>query len=144
MTLEEKYEYWLDIAQYDLDSAEAMYTTGRWLYVVFMCQQAIEKLCKGLYTLYIDDNVPKIHDISAIILKFSDKLSVSIEDEKYQFFSRLSSFYLNNRYPELKTKLSSSVSKSDAELILKQAKEVFSWLLTLKPANGSPDSTSAM
>jgi HEPN domain-containing protein len=149
MTPEEKYKYWLDIAQYDLDSAEAMYTTGRWLYVVFMCQQAIEKLCKGLYTLYIDDKVPKIHDISAIVLKFSDKLSsdkmpVSIDDEKYQLFARLSSFYLNNRYPGFKTELSSSLSKSEAELILNQTKEVFSWLLTLKPSNESLDSTSPM
>jgi HEPN domain-containing protein len=31
----------------------ALGTGGRWLYVVFMCQQAIEKLCKGLYLLYI-------------------------------------------------------------------------------------------
>jgi HEPN domain-containing protein len=144
MTPKEKYGYWLDIAQYDLDSAEAMIATGRWLYVVFMCQQAIEKLCKGLYTLYIDDNVPKIHDISAIVLKFSDKLPVSIDDEKYQLFSRLSSFYLNNRYPEFKMELSLSLSESEAKLILKQSKEVFSWLLTLKPSNESPDNTSPM
>ncbi|MFA1819582.1 HEPN domain-containing protein [Virgibacillus oceani] len=38
----EKFEHWKDIAKYDLDTAEAMYQTGRYLYVVFMCQQAIE------------------------------------------------------------------------------------------------------
>lgn len=27
--------YWLDIADYDLETAEAMYSTGRWLYVAF-------------------------------------------------------------------------------------------------------------
>jgi HEPN domain-containing protein len=60
MTNEEKYNYWLDIAKYDLDTADAMYKSRRWLYVVFMCQQAIEKLVKGLYLLYIDDNTPKL------------------------------------------------------------------------------------
>ena len=45
MTLEEKYTYWLELADYDLESANAMFKTGRWFYVVFMCQQAIEKLC---------------------------------------------------------------------------------------------------
>jgi HEPN domain-containing protein len=137
MVSEEKYEYWLDIAQYDLDSAGAMYTAGRWLYVVFMCQQAIEKLCKGLYTLYVDDNVPRIHDINSIISRFSNKLSISISDDTYQLFSRLSSFYLNNRYPEFKAKLSSSINKAEAELILGQSREVFLWLLTLKPSNES-------
>jgi HEPN domain-containing protein len=48
MTNEDKYAYWLKLAQYDLDSAGAMYTSGRWFYVAFMCQQAIEKSCKGL------------------------------------------------------------------------------------------------
>ena len=49
MDSSEKFNYWKDIAQYDLDTAQAMFDAGRWLYVVFMCQQAIEKLCKGLY-----------------------------------------------------------------------------------------------
>jgi HEPN domain-containing protein len=48
MTPEEKFDYWLDIAEYDLKTAEAMFETGRWLYVVFMCQQAMEKLSKLL------------------------------------------------------------------------------------------------
>jgi hypothetical protein len=29
MTVEEKYAYWIELAQYDLDSAEAMYSSGR-------------------------------------------------------------------------------------------------------------------
>jgi HEPN domain-containing protein len=48
MNTQEKFDYWLDIAQYDLETEDAIFTAGRWLYVVFMCQQALEKLCKGL------------------------------------------------------------------------------------------------
>ena len=43
MTSEEKVHYWLDIAAYDIETAEAMCQTGRWLYVAFMCHQVIEK-----------------------------------------------------------------------------------------------------
>ena len=39
----DKVAHWLDIADYDLDTAEAMYQTGRRLYVAFMCHQVIEK-----------------------------------------------------------------------------------------------------
>jgi hypothetical protein len=35
MTAEEKFDYWLDHATYDLESAEAMCAVGRWAYVVF-------------------------------------------------------------------------------------------------------------
>jgi HEPN domain-containing protein len=85
--MEEKYEYWLDIAQYDLSTAEAMYESGRWLYVVFMCQQAMEKLVKGLYVLYIDDNTPRIHDIVAIFSRFADKLKEPAKEEYLNFFN---------------------------------------------------------
>ena len=59
MTLDDKYVYWLELAEYDLESANAMFKTGRWFYVVIMCQQAIEKVCKGLYTLFLGDTVPR-------------------------------------------------------------------------------------
>jgi len=133
MDLPEKFEYWRDIAQYDLKTAQAMYKTGRWLYVVFLCQQAIEKLCKGLYLLFIDDDIPRIHDINSLITKFVDKLPEPIDDDKRLLFAKLSAFYLNNRYPEYKERLSMSLNKKEARDILKKTREVFKWLLTLKP-----------
>jgi HEPN domain-containing protein len=129
----EKFEYWRDIAKYDLVTAQAMYKTGRWLYVIFMCQQSIEKLCKGLYLLFIDDDIPRIHDINSLVTKFADKLPEAIDDNKRLFFAKLSAFYLNNRYPEYKEHLSTSLDKKEAKSILKQTKEVFEWLLTMKP-----------
>ncbi|MCL2721534.1 MAG: HEPN domain-containing protein [Treponema sp.] len=133
MELMEKFEYWHDIAKYDLKTAQVMYKTGRWLYVVFMCQQAIEKLCKGLYLLFLDDNVPYTHDINSLVTRFADKLPDSVSDDRRLFFARLSAFYLNNRYPEYKERLSETLNKKDAKEILGKTKEVFKWLLTMKP-----------
>jgi HEPN domain-containing protein len=134
MTANDKFEYWLDIAQYDLTTADAMFEAGRWLYVVFICEQAIEKLCKGLYVLYKDDDVPRVHSISQIVKRFEDSLSVTVTDEQYQFFNRLSSFYLEGRYPEYMQKLSVLLNEQEAQDILHKTREVFSWLLTLKPS----------
>jgi HEPN domain-containing protein len=133
MDSEEKFAYWLNHAQYDLDSADVMYQGGRWLYVVFMCQQAVEKLCKGLYLLYIDDNVPRIHNISNLIRHFENTLSEKIPEETFNFFDRLTNFYLSDRYPEYQQSISSMVNEQSAKAILKKTKEVFKWLLTLKP-----------
>jgi HEPN domain-containing protein len=110
-----------------------MLSGGRWFYVVFMCQQAIEKLVKGLYTLYVDDNFPHIHNIKSIIERFEDKLPVAIPDEALDFFDMLSAYYLNNRYPDFISKLSSQIKEKEANKILAETKEVFAWLLTLKP-----------
>jgi len=133
MTAEEKYEYWLDIAQYDLETANAMYGSGRWLYVLVMCQQAVEKLVKGLYILYVDDDVPRIHDIAKLVRRFESRLPVSVPPGQYAFFDELSQYYLNSRYPEYISKLSFQVTESDAKSILSKSREAFSWLLTLKP-----------
>ena len=133
MDAQEKYEYWLDSAQYDLDSADTMYNGGRWLYVVFMCQQAVEKLVKGLYTLYISDNVPKTHNISALVKTFEEKLSEPVTDERYDLFDDLRAFYINGRYTDFKQKISSSLDKQVAQDYMEQTKEAFAWLLTQKP-----------
>ena len=103
MTKEEKYAYWLELAKYDLDTAASMFSTGRWFYVVFMCQQAIEKCCEGLHTLYLDDNVPKIHNIKTIVSRFIDKLPNIIDKDTLQFFDTLSAQYLTYRYPDFES-----------------------------------------
>jgi len=133
MSAQEKFDYWLDAAQYDLGTAKAMLDGGRWLYVAFMCQQAVEKLVKGLYILYLDDNVPRTHSIETVFESFSDKLPVEASPEYLDFFATLSSCYLNNRYPEYKNKLSSMLKEPEAKALHSKTQEIFAWLLTLKP-----------
>ena len=43
-----KSSYWLELADYDLETARAMLQTGRYLYVGFMCHQVIEKALKAV------------------------------------------------------------------------------------------------
>jgi HEPN domain-containing protein len=100
----EKYEHWEDIAQYDLDTAKAMFQSGRYLYVVFMCQQAIEKLTKGLYVLYKNEEAPRTHNIYTIFKSIFDN-----QDKNEHF-----------------------VQKEKAKEVLDLAEEVFSWLKSLK------------
>mgnify|MGYP000914512626 FL=1 len=89
MKKEEKFLYWLDIAEYDLKTAEAMLNSGRFVYVVFMCQQSLEKLAKGLYNYYIDDNVPRVHNISFVLSKVIDELKIEVEETTFQLFDKL-------------------------------------------------------
>ena len=52
MTKEEKVRYWLDIADYDLGTAEDLFKSKRWLYVAFMCHQVIEKTLKAYWSAF--------------------------------------------------------------------------------------------
>ena len=52
----DRISYWKDLATYDIDTAEAMFVTRRWLYVGFMCHQVLEKIIKA-YWCKTQDNV---------------------------------------------------------------------------------------
>ena len=41
-------EHWLNLAEYDLETARAMLQSERYLYVTFMCHLTLEKALKGL------------------------------------------------------------------------------------------------
>lgn len=132
MNSQEKYEYWLDIAQYDLNVAESMSNSGHWLYVVFMCQQAVEKLVKGLYSYYMTDTPPHLHNIKTIANRVEIYLPETIPVNTLDFFDELTAYYLNNRYPDYVSKLSAQIGEKEAVDVMDKTKKVFSWLLTLK------------
>ena len=132
MTQEEKYDYWVDISQYDLESAEAMLQSGRYAYVCFMCQQSLEKLAKGLYNFYIDDNVPRVHNISFILRKTLDLLGTDASELQFRLFDTLAAYYIQGRYPTFKSKISQLIDGEQASALLVESKEVFLWLKALK------------
>jgi HEPN domain-containing protein len=133
----EKYKHWEDIAKYDLDTAEAMYQSGRHLYVVFMCQQAIEKLTKGLYVLKRGEEAPRTHNIYSV---FKNTFEPDLKNEEFKqkenqyapFFAELLAYYISERYPSYREKLSGSIKQEKASEVLEQSKEVFAWLQSLR------------
>jgi len=133
MTNQEKYEYWFETAEYDLETAGAMLNSGRWLYVVFMCQQSIEKLAKGLYVLYVDDNVPRTHNIRYLIGMFEHLLPDKVSDRHKDLFEDLTAFYISGRYTDYKQRLNEKLNEAEAKRYYESAKEVFTWLLAMKP-----------
>ena len=119
---QEKFQYWLEHAKYDLETAEAMLKNGRWLYVVFMCQQAVEKLVKGF-----------IHNIKILVKRFEAQLPSTVSPEQYQLFDILTGYYINNRYPDYTEELAKKTKEGNSRPVYQQTREAFKWLLTLKP-----------
>ena len=57
---------WLSQSEYDLDTAQAMLDSGRYIYAVFMCHLAVEKALKALVVKRTENAPPRTHN-----LKFS-------------------------------------------------------------------------
>ena len=62
MKSSEKVAYWLDLADYDIETAETLFNGGRWLYVAFMCHQAIEKTLKAYWCGVQESDPPFTHN----------------------------------------------------------------------------------
>ena len=61
--MESKIKYWIDLSDYDLETAEAMLQSKRYLYVGFMCHQTIEKALKAYYTKLNTETAPFTHSL---------------------------------------------------------------------------------
>ena len=77
MDISQKIDYWLDIADYDIQTARSLHSSGRYLYAVFMCQQATEKMLKANYMGKFSKEAPFSHNLvylnSLMELGISDK-----------------------------------------------------------------------
>ena len=124
----EKYEHWLTLSEYDLDTARAMFESGRYIYVAFMCQQAIEKLAKGIYVYNFDEEAKYTHNIG-LVLKDIEHIANSEEYKNYiTLFSDLTSYYIAGRYSSYQQDISKELDENKAEKLLNETKEVFEWL----------------
>jgi len=56
-------QQWAERARYDLDTARAMLQSQRFLYVLFCCQQAIEKMLKAVIASRTGELPPRSHNL---------------------------------------------------------------------------------
>lgn len=120
------YQKWLERVKYDMDTADAMYETGRYIYTVFMCQQAVEKSFKALMVFKAIEILPvhnlrRLAELSGVI----DEIS-PVDLRKMDF---LSQFYLNARYKEDIEELSIQITAEVAKEYLEFSKEKVKWLI---------------
>lgn len=62
--MQNKIMYWEELSDYDLDTAIAMLSSKRYLYVGFLCHQTIEKIFKAYYIKQTGDIAPYSHSLS--------------------------------------------------------------------------------
>jgi len=123
--VKKKVKNWLDSAQYDLETAENMFNSGRYIYTVFMCHLALEKALKAKVEEITDKTPPKIHDLE-YLMSLAD-LSPDIDIEK--FIAEITNLSVLTRYPGDFQKIHKDLSKERAELTLTKTKEAFQWIM---------------
>ena len=118
-------EEWFKQADYDCQTAEAMFKAGRYIYTVFMCHLSIEKALKGLYAGQFKKDPPKIHNLNY----FCEKIGLTLTEDFCNFVDRLNNLSVPTRYPDKLERLLKDYKKDATEKVFNQTKEL---LLCLK------------
>jgi HEPN domain-containing protein len=129
MNIDDRINYWVDIAAYDLKTADALIKSGRYLYVGFMCHQTIEKVLKAYYWYSLKKEPPYIHNL--LVLSKDSKLYDLLSADQKDFLDFLEPLNIRARYPRDKDELLSYMTDKKCEEILQKTEEIFNWIKSL-------------
>lgn len=118
-------EHWVERSKYDLDTAKAMLDTGRYLYVSYMCQQAIEKILKAIIAQLGKENFP-IHNLNR--LAEISLIDSELNSEQFNFLAELTPYNIEARYGDYKESLSEIINDKKAQKVYEKTLEIHEWL----------------
>ena len=122
----EKIKYWIDISDYDFNTAQAMRESKRYLYVGFMCHQTIEKIFKAYYVKSKNDNPPFTHNLS-LLAKKGDFYDLFTEEQK-NFIDQIEPLNIEARYPAYKDRLLKSLNQKKCIELIRKTKNLQTWI----------------
>ena len=124
--MSDKYIEWLKQADYDMDTADAMYNSGHFFYAVFMCHLSIEKALKGLYNKILDKVPPKTHNLLYLLNQVGNKPETELE----KFIIKLNTASVATRYPDDLTKIQAAYTEEVTKDMITKSREVLKWIRT--------------
>jgi len=121
--IEKTINYWMEGANYDLETANVLLKTKRYPYVLFFGHLALEKILKALVVKGTKKHAPYTHSLPLL----SSKLPF-ITEEIRKKLARFMEFYLESRYPEERKDFYKKCTQEFTESSLKEIREIFKWL----------------
>ena len=121
-----KVTYWIEMSDYDFDTANAMLSTKRYLYVGFMCHQVIEKILKAYWSNVTEEPPLKIHSLSRLAEKSG--LDKEMSEEQLDFIDELEPLNIEARSPSYKERLMKSLTANRCKELIKQTNELRTWI----------------
>ena len=127
MTRDDIAKKWMDQVDEDILSAEALCESGRWLYVGFLCHQAIEKTIKAYWYATQKDDPLYLHNHFRLLEGCG--LKDQLNDTQRRFLEIMSPMYIAGRYPEYKNQVARMLNKESSEYLITETKKLTQWIL---------------
>ena len=124
--MNDKVTYWIEMSDYDFDTAKAMLETKRYLYVAFMCHQTIEKILKAYWSNVLEEPPLKVHSLSRLAEKSG--LDKDMSEEQMDFIDELEPLNIEARYPSYKERLMKSLTPDRCKELIEQTDKLRIWI----------------
>ena len=124
--MNDKVTYWIEMSDYDFDTAKAMLETKRYLYVAFMCHQTIEKILKAYWSNVLEEPPLKFHGLSRLAEKSG--LDKDMSEEQTDFIDELEPLNIEARYPSYKDRLMKSLTSDRCKELIEQTDKLRIWI----------------
>ena len=112
------------MSEYDLVTARHLLASGRYLYVVFMCHLALEKMLKAHVTEATQSIPAKTHDLIYLV----KKSEILLPQTHLEFIGKINNASIPTRYPEDIERIVDQYSEAVVRDYLQQTEEILKWL----------------
>jgi HEPN domain-containing protein len=120
-------EYWASLAQYDVESGQAMFAAGRYPYALFMYHSALEKFLKALCVQTSHAHADYTHDL----LRLSESLpAIHFSSEQNTLLTEVNEFNIRTRYPEWNREFYKTATIEFTEKYMHEMYSLYVWLHT--------------
>ena len=119
-------KYWIEMSDYDFDTAKAMLKTKRYLYVAFMCHQTIEKALKAFWSAKSEEPPLKIHTLSRLAERTG--LYNKMSENQLDFIDNLEPMNIEARYPYYKERFIKSLDENRCKYLIEETKNLQEWI----------------
>jgi HEPN domain-containing protein len=103
-----------------------MQETKRFLYVGFMCHQAVEKILKAYLAKQYNEHPPRTHNLR--MLARQADIFHELDDDQKALINILEPLNIEARYPTDKKRLLKSLDSEKCEKIILSTKEMITWI----------------
>lgn len=121
----DKVDYWIETAEYDLETSKVMQKGKRYLYVGFMCSLAVEKILKAFYVFAKNQMPPYTHNLRRIATEAN--LYKDLTENQKDFIDDIIPFSIEGRYPEYKQMLYEALNDEKCKKIIQETEEFIEW-----------------
>ena len=123
LDVEKTIHYWLESAEYDLETGRSLISIGRFPYALFFGHLALEKLLKALVVEKTKEHAPFTHSLTFL----AEKTGLEISEQLMDRLAEFTEFNIETRYPGERKDFYQKCTEEFTKEKFRAIEEAFKW-----------------